>query len=213
MNHLHDRVAALVDGELSRAGLCRATAHLQHCEACRAAVEAERATRQMTAQAAPVEPSQALVARLLAIGGPQGPLRPRDGHVPGTPRVSALPAPGAAVPPRVRTVRPPGRRSSPQPMSTAPPTRVPAGRRARRTRRVLAAAVLGTVSLATVGVLGVGLVAGTVQLPAAADPVFGRLVVERAGVAGDTRVVPPVATLPAADPTGADVAPEPSQRP
>jgi hypothetical protein len=51
--------------------------------------------------------------------------------------------------------------------------------------------VLGTVSLATVAVLGVAAL-GAVRLPSPAHQVFGSVVLERGGVAGDTSVVAPV---------------------
>lgn len=220
MSHLHDRVAALVDGELSPTARCRAQAHLERCEPCRDAVAAERATRRLTADAASAEPSAELMARLMAMGGPSGPLRPREGHLPGTPRVPALPAPGResellrvvgpapARPPRARSSRPAGRPTSePRAARTTPGARTTSPRRAaRRPRRGLAAAVLGTVSLATVGVLGVALMGGAVRVPGSAEPIFSQLVVdgvERGGVAGD-RVVAPVARF---------IAPEATARP
>lgn len=208
-HHLHDRVTALVDGELSPGARSRALGHLRHCEPCRAAVDAERATRQVMAQAPAVEPSSDLVARLLAMGGPQGPMRPREGHVPGTPRVPALAAPGREPrPARARSSRPAGRPAPEPRVGTAPGPPSPARTAARRTRRRLTAAVLGTVSLATIGMLGVGVMGGAVRVPSAAEPVLGRLVVERAGVAGDTSVVAPVARL-----TGPDAVPQPSGTP
>lgn len=204
MTHLHDRVTALVDGELSAGARCRALTHLERCAACRDAVDAERATRRLTAGAPTAEPSAELVARLRALGGPSGPLRPREGHLPGTPRVPPLPSPGhasgplwtAEPRPRARSTRPAGR---PAPWSRG--GAAPAPRRGRRRRRGVSLALIGTMSLVSAGVLGASLAGGAIRLPEDARAVFAPLVVERGGVVGDRPVVTPAVR--SADPEAA----------
>jgi anti-sigma factor RsiW len=145
VSHLGDRAAAFVDGQLTPESAERATAHLASCRACRDLVELERLTKVRLATLAGPAPSADLVGRLLAMGGPSGPMPPRPGHVPGTPRPAPVP---------VRAQAPAGvaRRSR-----SAVPTR-PAGRPAviggRRGR--LAVAVAGALSVVGVGVAGVG---------------------------------------------------------
>lgn len=102
MTHLGDRVSALVDGQLPLDAVERAHAHLAHCRGCRDAVEAERLMKGRLSCLPAPEPASDLVGRLLAMGGPAGPLPPRPGHVPGSPR----PAPVVAwsAPPEFATV-------------------------------------------------------------------------------------------------------------
>jgi hypothetical protein len=147
VTHLGDRVAALVDGQLTSEAVDRATVHLVSCRPCRDLVELERLTKaRLTALVGPT-PRPDFVNRLLAMGGPAGPLPPRPGYVPGSPRPEPVPL-RAAAPTIVRTTTLQRRPS--------PPTR-PAGRPSlltpRRTR--LAAAVLGALSVVGVGVAGV----------------------------------------------------------
>jgi anti-sigma factor RsiW len=145
VSHLGDRAAAFVDGQLNPESAERATAHLASCRPCRDLVELERLTKVRLATLAGPAPSADLVGRLLAMGGPAGPLPPRPGHVPGTPRPAPVP---------VRASAPAGvaRRSR-----SGAPTR-PAGRPVvlggRRSR--LAVAVAGALSVVGVGVAGVG---------------------------------------------------------
>ena len=127
MSHLGDRAAAFVDGQLTPESAERATAHLAACRPCRDLVELERLTKVRLVRPAGPAPSADLVGRLLAMGGPAGPLPPRPG-----PRARARPRPApvpvrtaAAAPawragraPRVDAARPgrPGpRRRPPQP--------------------------------------------------------------------------------------------------
>lgn len=140
MTHLEERVTALVDGRLTPDATERALVHLAECARCRVAVAAERATRRALREAPDPAPSSELLSRLLAMGGPAGPLAPRPGHVPGAPRPVPLPPPGAPW-----LTRPPGRTD---------------GVRSRR-RRALRSAALGVVSVASLGLVGLLLV-GTV---------------------------------------------------
>lgn len=86
MSHLGDRVAPLVDGQLPPDQAEKATMHVASCDRCRAAVEAERQTKQRLAALGPVEPRADFMRQLMQMAGPVGPLPPRPGHVPGTPR-------------------------------------------------------------------------------------------------------------------------------
>ena len=77
---LGSAVAALVDGELDHAGRERVHRHLTRCAPCRAEVEAQRRTKARVRAAGAPAPSDALCARLLALGaaGP-GDARPQEG--------------------------------------------------------------------------------------------------------------------------------------
>lgn len=98
MAHLGDRVTALVDGQLPAEAVERAHAHLAHCRPCREAVETERLMKARLATLRGPEPGADLMQRLLAMGGPNGPLPPRVGHVPGMPRPPAVALPRVAAP-------------------------------------------------------------------------------------------------------------------
>lgn len=95
--HLGDRLAALVDGELKHDARDRVLAHLATCARCKAEAAAQRRLKDVFAQAAPPSPSEGFLARLQGLpGGPPGgdddrqgrPLggsgRFGDGPVPGT---------------------------------------------------------------------------------------------------------------------------------
>ncbi len=182
MTHLGDRAAALVDGQLDPEGVERAHAHLAGCRPCRDAVEAERSTKaRVTALQGP-EPAPDLVGRLMALGGPQGPLPPRAGHVPGTPRPQPLGAPAGPRPP----AGPAGRRAAaaravrPGPLGR----RRPAGRpRARGRRSRAAVALVGTLSV-TVVVGATGLVLGAGAASPAVVPPVDTFVVEHVATTG-----------------------------
>jgi hypothetical protein len=77
---LGSAVAALVDGELDHAARERVHRHLTRCAACRAEVEAQRRTKARVRTAAAPAPSDALSARLLALGASlPSDARPQDG--------------------------------------------------------------------------------------------------------------------------------------
>jgi hypothetical protein len=190
VSHLGERVTALVDGQLSIDATERAHAHLAGCRQCRDAVEAERVMKARLAGLTGPAPDAALLGRLLAMGGPSGPLPPRNGHVPGTPRPRAVPpravlarsrpghvAPGHPVPGRMPVaarVRPSGRRPLrpgwPHPGAGRVAGR-PVGHGADRRRRVrLAGAVLGALGVVGAGVAGLALAGPPTAVSGAARP-------------------------------------------
>ncbi|MFI6285283.1 anti-sigma factor family protein [Streptomyces sp. NPDC051018] len=69
--HLGDRLAALVDGELKHDARDRVLAHLATCPRCKAEADAQRRLKDVFAQAAPPPPSEGLLARLQGL--PSGP--------------------------------------------------------------------------------------------------------------------------------------------
>ncbi|GAA0391135.1 zf-HC2 domain-containing protein [Streptomyces luteireticuli] len=76
--HLGDRLAALVDGELGHESRERVLAHLATCGKCKAEADAQRRLKSVFAEAPPPPLSEALLARLQAlpamgIDGPAGP--------------------------------------------------------------------------------------------------------------------------------------------
>ncbi|MCX4770012.1 zf-HC2 domain-containing protein [Streptomyces sp. NBC_01285] len=82
--HLGDRLAALVDGELKHDVRDRVLAHLATCAKCKAEAAAQRRLKSVFAQSAPPSPSEGFLARLQGLpGGPGGddgrPGRPMGG--------------------------------------------------------------------------------------------------------------------------------------
>ncbi|MFD9968080.1 anti-sigma factor family protein [Streptomyces sp. NPDC059017] len=89
--HLGDRLAALVDGELKHDARERVLAHLATCPKCKAEADAQRRLKSVFAAAAPPPPSEGLLARLQGLpagppggdddgrGGPHRRGRPGDG--------------------------------------------------------------------------------------------------------------------------------------
>ncbi|MFJ1545328.1 zf-HC2 domain-containing protein [Streptomyces sp. NPDC088246] len=72
--HLGDRLAALVDGELKHDARERVLAHLATCAKCKAEAAAQRRLKSVFAQSAPPSPSEGFLARLQGLpGGPGGP--------------------------------------------------------------------------------------------------------------------------------------------
>lgn len=72
--HLGDRLAALVDGELGHDARERVLAHVATCAKCKGEVDAQRRLKSAFAQAAPPLPSESFLARLqgLPAGGDPG---------------------------------------------------------------------------------------------------------------------------------------------
>ncbi|MFI0784457.1 zf-HC2 domain-containing protein [Streptomyces lydicus] len=73
--HLGDRLAALVDGELGHDARERVLAHLATCGKCKAEADAQRRLKSVFAETAPPGPSAGLLARLQQLpgGDPGGP--------------------------------------------------------------------------------------------------------------------------------------------
>jgi Putative zinc-finger len=183
VTHLGDRAAAFVDGQLSPESAERTTAHLATCRPCRDLVELERLTKARLSALFGPEPAADLVGRLLAMGGPAGPLPPRPGYVPGSPRPQPVTMPEphrggvqvlrrSARPDQSERTRPAERRERTERIEwTAPPRDVPRPGQRRepgtstrppgRQRTIgvrpsrLAVAVLGALSVVGVGVAGV----------------------------------------------------------
>ncbi|WP_179382343.1 zf-HC2 domain-containing protein, partial [Streptomyces sp. SA15] len=73
--HLGDRLAALVDGELGHESRERVLAHLATCAKCKAEADAQRRLKNVFAEAAPPPPSESFLARLQGLpagGDPDG---------------------------------------------------------------------------------------------------------------------------------------------
>ncbi|WP_328319473.1 zf-HC2 domain-containing protein [Streptomyces sp. NBC_00388] len=71
--HLGDRLAALVDGELKDDARERVLAHLATCAKCKTEADAQRRLKSVFAETAPPPPSEGLLARLQGLpGGPGG---------------------------------------------------------------------------------------------------------------------------------------------
>ncbi|MEU9012876.1 zf-HC2 domain-containing protein [Streptomyces sp. NPDC048479] len=71
--HLGDRLAALIDGELKHDARDRVLAHLATCPKCMAEADAHRRLKNVFAQTAPPPPSEGLLARLQGLpAGPGG---------------------------------------------------------------------------------------------------------------------------------------------
>lgn len=75
--HLGDRLAALVDGELKHDARERVLAHLATCAKCKAEAAAQRRLKSVFAQSAPPSPSEGFLARLQGLPG--GPWADDDG--------------------------------------------------------------------------------------------------------------------------------------
>lgn len=72
--HLGDRLAALIDGELKHDARERVLAHLATCARCKTEADAQRRLKSVFAETAPPPPSAGLLARLQGLpGGPCGP--------------------------------------------------------------------------------------------------------------------------------------------
>ncbi|MET7619432.1 zf-HC2 domain-containing protein [Streptomyces sp. NPDC005408] len=76
--HLGDRLAALVDGELKHDVRDRVLAHLATCPKCKAEADAQRRLKNVFAHTAPPPPSEGLLARLQGL--PAGPGGDDDGR-------------------------------------------------------------------------------------------------------------------------------------
>ncbi|MFI1963992.1 anti-sigma factor family protein [Streptomyces pathocidini] len=70
--HLGDRLAALVDGELAHDARERVLAHLATCWKCKAEADAQRRLKSVFAEAAPPPPTEGFLARLQGLPGGGG---------------------------------------------------------------------------------------------------------------------------------------------
>jgi len=187
MSHLGDRVSSLVDGQLEIGAAERALSHIAGCRECREAVEIERLMKQRLATLNCPDPAFDLVHRLLDLSGPAGPLPPRPGHVPGTPRPQLISTSAAFLvepsPVPSMGIRPPGRRGS-----SRPPISPRNGRNAnnglsrmarvtRSSRNRVAAAMVGAACLVGAGVAG-GVASGAGVASARVVPPVDSFVVE-----------------------------------
>ena len=68
-NHLGDRLAAFVDGELDHDARERVQSHLATCDACLGRAEEERRIKSRISAAAPPDPSAVFMSRLMSIAG------------------------------------------------------------------------------------------------------------------------------------------------
>ncbi|HET8615613.1 MAG TPA: zf-HC2 domain-containing protein [Actinomycetales bacterium] len=156
------RASALADGSLPDDVRDRALAHVTSCPDCRADLEAERLLLARLQALPTPRPSESLVAALLAMGEPGGPVPPRPGHVPGTPRPRPAtirrepvdaPWESVGVPALPWHRVSPGRRAtsrSPELPARPGPTSRPGGRMTPRRRTVVGA---------TAGAVGAGVIA------------------------------------------------------
>ncbi|MFD9910344.1 anti-sigma factor family protein [Streptomyces sp. NPDC059063] len=101
--HLGDRLAALVDGELGHDARERVLAHLATCPKCKTEADAQRRLKSVFAQTAPPPPSESFLARLQSLpgsgiddiegqGGPRTPVD--DGFATGSSETTGLPRGG-----------------------------------------------------------------------------------------------------------------------
>jgi hypothetical protein len=98
VSHLGDRIAALVDGELSHDARDRTLAHLASCPECRAEAETARRSKSLLAHLDTPTPSPDLVRSLLALAEPGPPLPPTRHSFPGAGRPAALTGPARRRP-------------------------------------------------------------------------------------------------------------------
>jgi hypothetical protein len=171
MSHLGERVSMLVDGQLGVDAAERALMHIAGCGPCQSAVEIERLTKQRLATLGGPPPGGDLLHRLLDLSGPSGPLPPRPGHVPGSPRPQFTTTAGLIA-------RPPARRGSSRPPLARTANLGRMVRVGRSSRNRMAAAMVGAACLVGAGVAGAGVAGG----------------ITSSGVAGQP-VVPPVSTF------------------
>jgi len=185
--HLGTRVTPFVDGRLAVDAAARVQEHVAACCECAQAVEAERLVKARVASLGVPTVSDDLVARLLDIGGPSGPLPPRDLPM----AAPARPAVGVAPPSRADR-------------GTRPTAARPSGRRVSvLRRRPVAAALAGTFSLVGAGIVGV-LVLGTPQ--GAAPPVAEFRTTPSATTSPAVTPSPVASVTPSASPTTSPVA-------
>ncbi|GII29690.1 anti-sigma factor family protein [Planotetraspora mira] len=94
MNHLGERVSALIDGELGHSERERALGHLTFCADCRAEVDALRALKSRLRSMEPPAMPADLTMSLLRMSEPGGPLPPRMRPFPDHPAFASSGLPG-----------------------------------------------------------------------------------------------------------------------
>ncbi|MFG2649136.1 anti-sigma factor family protein [Streptomyces sp. NPDC048436] len=97
--HLGDRLAALVDGELGHDARERCLAHLATCPKCKIEADAQRRLKSVFAEVAPPPPTESFLARLQGLPGgcsepPSGPRPPASGGFATADSESGLPPTG-----------------------------------------------------------------------------------------------------------------------
>ncbi|WP_338672783.1 zf-HC2 domain-containing protein [Streptomyces sp. SCSIO 30461] len=100
--HLGDRLAALIDGELKHDTRDRVLAHLATCPKCKAEADAQRRLKSVFAATAPPPPSEGFLARLQGLPGGPPAGRPADDDL------SRGPFGGGRLPDGVFGMRPEG---------------------------------------------------------------------------------------------------------
>lgn len=168
---LRSRVSGLADGSLPDDVRDRGLAHVAGCAECRLLLDVERLLVERLRELPTPAPTDALTARLLALGEPGGPMPPRPGRVAGTPRqpTAGIAAPAARA---SGAVRPAG--------STRPSGRRPG----RRGRRVLATAA-GVLSVGALAVTAIAALPSPGRLPGSGVPPVSQLQVQQgAGARG-----------------------------
>jgi anti-sigma factor RsiW len=175
MSHLGERVSPLVDGQLGPDAAERALMHIAGCPECHDAVEVERLTKQRLAALGVPRPGGDFMHRLLEMSGPSGPMPPRPGHVPGSPRPELVKEAGrllstSSTGSTSGALRPPGRRGSSRPALVRPASMSRMVRVSRSSRTRMAAAMVGAVCLVGAGVTG-GVANGGVVDQRVAPPV------------------------------------------
>ncbi|MEU6864591.1 zf-HC2 domain-containing protein [Streptomyces sp. NPDC046876] len=97
--HLGDRLAALVDGELGHDARERVLAHLATCPKCKAEADAQRRLKTLFVESAPPPLSAGLLARLQQLpgGGPDGPSGPPGADLFGYPAAPEPPQQGFRI--------------------------------------------------------------------------------------------------------------------
>lgn len=116
---LGERVSGLADGSLTDDVRDRALVHVAGCPTCHQALDVERRLVERVRALPTPAPSDALLARLVALGETGGPLPPRPGRVAGTPRQPTVMLVGLTPGSRptfraAGSTRPGGRREQPR---------------------------------------------------------------------------------------------------
>ena len=170
---LGERVSALADGSMAPDAATRALAHITVCAACREAFEVERLTVERLRSLPSPLPSGDLMASLLRLGEPGGPVPLRRRPGPGTARPATI---GLAAPPR----RPDAPRSGSTPGPAAPRGSRRPGSRGVQRRAVLAAA--GALGAGVLAMSAVGMQSAAWPNGPVVRPPVDQLSVNRAGV-------------------------------